>query len=110
WSQWQLREQALQYIDDHLGDPTLNPATIAAAHAVSVRTLYSAVQGLGMTLAAYVRDRRLARCYDDLMLGADPVGQIAFRWGFTSPEHFSRAFRQRYGIPPSQIRRLPRVP
>jgi AraC-like DNA-binding protein len=108
WSGWQLREQALQYIDDNLADTTLSPATTAAAHAVSLRTMYSALDGLGMTLAAYIKSRRLARCYDDLVLGGDPVGVIGSRWGFLSPAHFSRAFRQRYGMPPNQIRRLAR--
>jgi AraC family transcriptional activator of tynA and feaB len=109
WSAWQLREQALQYIDENLGDTKLCPATTAAAHAVSLRTLYSALDGLGMTLAAYIRHRRLARCYDDLVLSTAPVGVIASRWGFGSPAHFSRAFRQRYGMPPNEARRQPRI-
>jgi AraC-like DNA-binding protein len=110
WSGWQLRERALQYVDDHLGDPKLSPATVAAAHAVSLRTLYSAVDGLGMTLAAYIRHRRLARCYDDLVLSAAPVGEIGSRWGFSSPAHFSRVFQQRYGMPPTRVRSRPRKP
>jgi AraC family transcriptional activator of tynA and feaB len=110
WSAFQLRELALQYIDDNLGDTKLSPTTAAAAHAVSLRTLYSALDGLGMTLAAYIKNRRLARCYDDLVLGTAPVGVIASRWGFCSPAHFSRAFRQRYGMPPNQVRRQLRNP
>ena len=105
WAGWQLRERALQYVDENLGDEKLSPATIAAAHAVSVRTLYSAVDGLGLTLAAHIRNRRLARCYDDLVLGAAPVAEIGARWGFPNPAHFSRAFQQRYGMPPSRLRR-----
>ena len=41
WSRWELRERALRYIDENLGDPKLTPAVIAAAHAVSIRTLYA---------------------------------------------------------------------
>jgi AraC-like DNA-binding protein len=83
----------------------LSPSTIAAAHAVSVRTLYSAVDGLGMSLGGYLRYRRLARSHDDLLFGSDPVAVVALRWGFASPAHFSRVFRDRYGIPPSRLRR-----
>ena len=104
WSAWQLREQALRYIDENLGDRKLSPAVVAAAHGVSLRSLYSAVDQVGMPLAAYIRNRRLARCYEDLMLSAAPVGEIGSRWGFDSPAHFSRAFRQRYGMPPSAVR------
>lgn len=80
WSRWELRERSSQYIDDHLGDQELSPVGIAAAHSVSVHTLYAAVDGLGITLAAYIRNRRLARCHDDLVLHSDPVATITLRW------------------------------
>jgi AraC-like DNA-binding protein len=83
----------------------LSEGTIAAAHLVSVRALHSAVDGLGMTLGGYIRRRRLARSYDDLLVGSDPVSVVARRWAFASPAHFSRVFRDRYGIPPSKLRR-----
>jgi AraC-like DNA-binding protein len=102
-----LRERVLQYVDEHLGDPALSPATIAAAHAVSVRTLYSALDGLGTTPAAHIRNQRLARCRAELEGTSGSVGDIAFRWGFRNPAHFSRLFRARYAMPPSQVRRQP---
>jgi AraC-like DNA-binding protein len=101
----ELRERALDYIDTQLGDPKLGPATVAAAHGVSVRTLYNALDSLGMTLGAYIRTRRLACCHDDLLSGSDPVGLIARRWGFSSLAHFSRVFQQHYGVSPSRLRR-----
>jgi AraC family transcriptional activator of tynA and feaB len=105
WSRWELRERALRYIDDHLGDRQLGPVGIATANSVSVRTLYAAVDGLGVTLATYIRNRRLARCYDDLVHRSDPVATVALRWGFSGPAHFSRVFRQRYGVAPTAVRR-----
>lgn len=101
----ELRERVLDYIGRNLADPTLSPATIAAAHAVSVRTLYSAVEGLGVRLGRYIRDQRLARSYDDLLFGRDSVSTIAFKNGFTSAAHFSHAFRERYGVAPREARR-----
>lgn len=100
-----LRERILDHIDRNLTDPTLNPTTIAAAHGVSVRTLYSAIEGLGVPLGRYIKDQRLARCYDALLFGADPIGTIALRNGFTSAAHFSSVFRERYGSSPREIRR-----
>ena len=100
-----LRERVLDYIDQNLADPALVPPAIAAAHGVSVRTLYSAVEGLGVSLARYIRDQRLARCYDALLFGADPIGTIALKNGFKSAAHFSTAFRERYGSTPREVRR-----
>jgi AraC-like DNA-binding protein len=104
-TRWELRERALRYIEEHLQDPTLGMATVAAAHAVSRRTLYAALDGLSMTPGAYIRNRRLARCHDELLHGDDPIALVAARWGFASAAHFSRVFQQRYGIPPSRLRR-----
>jgi AraC-like DNA-binding protein len=100
-----LCERVLSYIEANLGDSTLSPATIAAAHFVSTRTLYSALDRLDTTLAAHIRARRLARCYADLMTGDDRVGEVATRWGFVNLAHFSRVFAKQYGFSPSHARR-----
>ncbi|TCC50399.1 helix-turn-helix domain-containing protein [Kribbella pittospori] len=105
WPALQLRERVLDYIDANLDDPKLSPPVIAAVHSVSVRTLYVAMGGLGISLGGYIRHRRLARSYDDLLFGSDPVGVVARRWGFASPAHFSRVFRERYGVAPVVLRR-----
>lgn len=99
-----LRERVLWYIEENLRDPALSPATIAAAHYVSVRTLYYVLQTLEVPIAAHIRSRRLARCYADLLNTDDPVSDIAKRWGFVSPPHFSRVFSRHYGISPSSVR------
>lgn len=99
-----LRERVLWYIEENLRNPELSPATIAAAHYVSVRTLYYVLQTLDVPIAAHIRSRRLARCYADLLNTDDPVSDIAKRWGFVSPPHFSRVFSRHYGISPSSVR------
>jgi transcriptional regulator GlxA family with amidase domain len=100
----QLCEQVISHIEGNLGDTTLSPATIAAAHFVSTRTLYASLEGLDTTLAAHIRARRLARCYADLLTSDDHVRDIAARWGFVNLAHFSRTFAKRYGIAPSRVR------
>jgi AraC-like DNA-binding protein len=99
-----LVAEILRHIDRRLGDPSMSPATIAMAHAVSVRTLHALFAESGTSVAATIRERRLARCHADL--GAEPatpVGVIGARWGFHDPAHFSRAFRRRYGMTPREL-------
>ena len=72
---------------------------------MSIRTLYSVLEPMDISLAAHIRGRRLARCYADLVNSDDPVGEIATRWGFASLPHFSRAFTKQYGFAPSRTRR-----
>ncbi|MFE2097544.1 helix-turn-helix domain-containing protein [Streptomyces sp. NPDC059468] len=97
------------FIEDHLGDPDLTPATIAAVHHISVRTLHQFFRGTGETVQARIRRRRLERCRAELGktgLLVHPVAVIAARWGFSGPAVFSRSFREAYGVSPTEFRAL----
>jgi AraC-like DNA-binding protein len=117
WGTPEARRHALlttvqAFIHQHLGDPAMTPAAIAAAHYISVRTLHQLFHDEGLTVAGWIRQRRLERCRRDLsdpVLAARPVGAIAARWGFASASDFSRAFRTAHGLPPGEYRRFARV-
>jgi AraC-like DNA-binding protein len=100
------------FIQRHLGDPGLSPAMIAAAHHVSLRSLHQLFHDEGLTVAGWIRRRRLEGCRRDLSdpaLDSLPVAAIAARWGFSSPGDFSRAFRAAHGLPPAEYRMSARV-
>jgi AraC-like DNA-binding protein len=104
-----LRHRIQAFIETHLGDPELSPATIAAAHHLSVRSLYQLFEGEQTGVAGWIRRRRLERCRRDLLdpaLAARPVSAIAGRWGLRNAAHFSRAFRAAYGLSPVEYRTL----
>ncbi|MFF1459746.1 helix-turn-helix domain-containing protein [Streptomyces sp. NPDC058330] len=95
------------YIRAHLADPGLSAARIAAAHDVSVRHLYTVLGRSGISLGDWIRTHRLAECRREL---AGPGGRrrtiaaIARSWGFADATHFSKVFRQLYGMSPSDWR------
>ncbi|MEW2385237.1 helix-turn-helix domain-containing protein [Micromonospora sp. NPDC047707] len=95
------------FMDRHLGDPDLTPRAVAEAHHISLRTLHRLFEGEEETVAQSIRRRRLERCRKDLLEPVQRplrVQQIARRWGFTDPAHFSRAFRSAYGMSPAAYR------
>ena len=95
------------FIDEHLGDPGLSPALIAAAHHISVRALHRLYETEGETVTASIRRRRLERCRQDLLDPLHhrrPAGAVGARWGFRDPAAFSRVFRAAYGLPPAEYR------
>ena len=58
-------------------------------------------------MSGWIRDRRLERCRADLRdprLAGLSILEIATRWGFVSPAHFSRTFRAAYGVSPRDAR------
>ena len=103
-----LMRRILDYIDEHLAEPDLNPSQIAAAHFISVRHLHALYSDQGSTVSTVIRARRLDRCYDDLVnpvLATRSVTSIALENGFVDAAHFSRTFRAHFGVPPSSVRR-----
>jgi AraC-like DNA-binding protein len=99
------RRAIRMHVERRLGDPSLTPASIAAAHALSLRYVHRLWAGESPeTLGRHILRRRLERCRMDL---ADPrrtVTEVAFRWGFRSLAHFSRAYRAHFGVSPSEDR------
>ncbi|MFI0452706.1 helix-turn-helix domain-containing protein [Actinomadura sp. 6N118] len=75
---------------------------VAAAHHISVRLLHKLFTDQEMTVADFIRHRRLERCRQDLRdptLRNRPISSIGARHGLVNPAHFSRLFRDAYGVP-----------
>jgi len=99
---------ARMHVARHLGDPDLSPQDVARATGLSVRHLNRLFAREGSSLAEHIWAQRTAMAYRELVNPeARPatVGEIAFRWGFSSPAHFSRTIAATYGAPPSALRR-----
>ena len=117
WGTPEARRHALlttvqTFIRQHLADTALSPATVAAAHHVSLRSLHQLFHDEGLTVAGWIRRQRLEGCRRDLAdpgLAARPVAAIAARWGFASAGDFSRAFRAVHGLPPAAYRSSARI-
>lgn len=53
--------------------------------------------------SAMIRGYRLERAREQLLNGADSVKEVAYAVGFREPAHFSRVFRDTYGVVPSSL-------
>jgi AraC-like DNA-binding protein len=98
---------AKSLIENRLDDPDFDREAIAAEVGLSVRGLSRIFALEHDTPAAYVRRRRLERCRDDLVapqLAGRTITEIALSHGFNDTAHFSRSFRNAYGISPAEFR------
>ncbi|MFE4450969.1 helix-turn-helix domain-containing protein [Streptomyces sp. NPDC056796] len=92
-----------RYMRAHLADSDLSAARIAAAHDISVRHLYTVLARSGIALRDWIRSHRLAECKREL---AGPEGRartiaaVGRSWGFVDATHFSKVFKQAYGVSP----------
>ena len=96
-----------RYLRERLDDPDLTPASIAAAHHMSLRYLHTLFRAESLSPVRWIQMERLEQCRADL---ADPaqrhrsICDIAHRWGFLDAAHFSRAFRRQFGHAPRECR------
>ena len=96
-----LRAAARCFIEDHLADPDLGAARVAAATGISERHLSRVFAADGTTVPRHVLSRRLHLAYAMLADPALTVADVAARCGFTSATYFSHAFRARFGLRPA---------
>lgn len=99
--------RAVNFIDANLADPELSPGTVARELYVSVRSLHTHFAEQQLTVASYIRSRRLSAIHSDLadpQLRGETVQAISARHGLFDASHVSKAFRSEYGESPRAYR------
>jgi AraC family transcriptional regulator len=110
WADYRASIDAVTaYIHQNIdGDLQLeNLAGIAGFSSFHFHRIFAAMTG--ERVAEYVRRVRLASAVHHLMHSGKPVSEIAILVGYETPAAFTKAFRQRFGAPPSRLRALDRT-
>ncbi len=93
-------------------DPEFNVHMLAGQLNISVRYLHKIFAAHGTTFSAELFAMRLDRAGQmlrDARFAKLPIGEIGWRAGFADQSHFSRRFRDHFGVPPGKYR-LERLP
>ncbi|WP_257165756.1 helix-turn-helix domain-containing protein [Bradyrhizobium sp. SRS-191] len=94
-------------IHERLREPGLTVATIASVVGISERYVHKLLARAGTSFSELVMARRLdgvARDLRDPACAGHDIGRIAFDWGFSDLSHFTRRFKQRFGLRPRDWR------
>ncbi|MER9180412.1 AraC family transcriptional regulator [Mesorhizobium sp. M0767] len=103
-----LAGRIVKSLEDNFTDPDYSSTDLAEAMGISRRYVDSIFAGMNSTFGKTLLEKRLERC--DLLL-RDPqfrsrsVTDIAFESGFNDLSHFSKRFRERFGVAPRQARK-----
>lgn len=85
----------------------LDPETVAAVHGISKRHLHTTFAAAGTTFGRVLLGYRLEearRLLEDSRFRQVSATEIAMRCGFAEASHFTRRFRERYGLSPTRYR------
>lgn len=98
-------QNAINYIEEHI---TEEPDITEIAKKAAVSPFYfQRIFGIlcGITLGEYIRSRRLSLAGSELSSTDIRVIDAALKYGYDSPESFTRAFVRFHGITPSQAKK-----
>lgn len=98
--------RAEQVIRKHLSNPALSPDLVADACGISKRYLHELFGDTNQTVSQFIREERLIAARD--LIRSSPglsMAEIAYRYGFCDQAQFSRLFKARFGMSPSEWRR-----
>lgn len=98
-------QNAINYIEDNLTEELDYNAVAeqAACSSYYFQKIFSVL--CDMTLGEYIRNRRLALAGSELISTDAKVIDLALKYGYSSPESFTRAFTLFHGVSPSEARR-----
>lgn len=104
----QLLARVRQFICDNIDNADLGPSLIAHHCGFSQRYLHKIFSSTGQTVTGYIRNHRLQFAAAELRkpLGCElSITELAYRTGFSDSSYFSRAFRQAFGVSPSEYKK-----
>jgi AraC family transcriptional regulator, positive regulator of tynA and feaB len=94
-------------VEARLSDSHLTPEAIAAAVGCTARYANMVLADQGTSIGRLIFERRLERCrmsLADIRMHHRSITDIAFGWGFKNLAHFSRSFKNAYGVTPRDFR------
>ncbi len=102
-------KERIVFARDYLVKNIESPPTLVELAKIAGINEYKLKRGFkemfDQTAFSYLSDLRLDLAKNDLLEGKKLATEIAFELGYCSLQHFSNAFKKKFGITPSQVRR-----
>lgn len=97
--------KAIEYMEDHMTEE-LTVEMIAGQVSISPFYFQKGFSMLcGFTIMEYIRSRRLALAGNELAITEAKVIDVALKYGYDSPDSFTKAFTRFHGITPSMVQK-----
>jgi AraC family transcriptional regulator, positive regulator of tynA and feaB len=102
-----LLRRVKETLRERCHETELNPAAVAASLGLSRRYIHVLFAAVGTTFTQELyacRLQRAERLLRDKRFASSGIAEIGWNSGFSEPSHFTRRFRERFGVPPTAYR------
>lgn len=97
-----LMQKLKHFLEENLSNARLSLPEVASGLAVSSSTLQKTVKKVSdKSVSQFIREYRLKRAYDLILLSNSSLKEIATNTGFSSLSYFSRSYKELFGNSPS---------
>lgn len=99
-------KQVVEKIESHIGDSAYGVEQLSSDMCMSRMSLYRKVQSVsGLSPNEFIKDIRLKKAASILKRHPDmPIGTLAAKVGFGTVQYFSKCFKKKFGVLPSQYK------
>ncbi len=97
-------EKCYRIIDEHIGEEDFGVTFLSMEMGMSRTSIFSKLKALvGQSPQVFLTNYRLNRGMELLKSHEYNISEVAYKVGFGTLTGFSRAFKNKFGIPPSQV-------
>ncbi|MCM1135844.1 MAG: AraC family transcriptional regulator, partial [Clostridium sp.] len=100
-------KSAIDYMERHLLEGVGLQETADAVHISPFYFQRGFKIVTGYSVGEYLRNRRLYLAGLDVIKGGEKVIDLSYKYGYDTPESFTRAFTRFHGVSPMQLRAQP---
>lgn len=100
-------QKVLNYVHDNIDNPQLSVEALSAHTSMSRASLYNKLLELtGMSPVDFIRSVKLEKAASLLEKSDKSISEIAYETGFANPNYFTKVFKAKYQMTPSEYIQL----
>ena len=100
-----MLQRVMRFVEENISNSEAGVGDMAAAAAVSRSGLQRKLkEAMGITPQDLLREARIKRACQLLCQADMNVSEVAYACGFSDPKYFSRSFKQRVGVSPTEYK------
>jgi signal transduction histidine kinase/ligand-binding sensor domain-containing protein/DNA-binding response OmpR family regulator len=100
----QFLKDIIKIIEENLSNPEFNIEMIASKIGLGRTTFFNKLKGLtSLAPVEFLKEMRVKRGYQLLETGNFNIGEVAYQIGFSDAGYFSKCFKNKYHITPTQF-------